>query len=190
MTTTTPDVAVATYTVDPGHSSVGFAVRHLGFSKVRGRFTAFEGTLELDQADLSTLSTHASIDAGTITTGDEKRDAHLRSDDFFAVEEHPELSFTSTGTRSVGSDRLEIDGELTMRGVTHPVTFDAVYLGEARDPWGGDRVAFEATTKVNRKDYGLNWNAALETGGFLVANEVEIVLEIQAVKAAGADDQA
>jgi polyisoprenoid-binding protein YceI len=182
--TTNPatEIAVGTYTVDPSHSSVGFAVRHLGFSKVRGNFTTFEGSVTLDPADLSTLGAEAAIEAGSITTGDEKRDAHLRSEDFFAAEEHPTLAFTATGVRDVTGETLTLVGDLTMRGVTREVELDVVFLGEARDPWGGERVAFEARTRVNRKDYGLNWNAVLETGGFLVGDDVEIVLEIQAVK--------
>lgn len=179
---TAPEVAVATYTVDPTHSRVGFAVRHLGFSRVRGHFGAFNGTITLDPTALDTLGAEARIDATTIVTADERRDAHLRSPDFFDVEQHPELTFVSTGVRAIDDGRFSLAGDLTMRGVTLPVELDAVFLGEARDPWGGERVAFEAQTKVNRKDFGLNWNAALETGGFLVGEEVEIVLEIEAVK--------
>ncbi len=183
--TTTPatDVVVGTYTIDPAHSRAGFAVRHLGFSKVRGHFPTFAGTLEVDPSDLSTLNAQASIDAGSITTADAKRDEHLRSTDFFDVAEHPTLTFASLETRDAGGDRVTLRGELTMRGVTRTVDLDVVYLGEATDPWGGSRVAFEAQTTVNRKDYGLNWNAVLETGGFLVGEDVEITLEIQAVKA-------
>jgi polyisoprenoid-binding protein YceI len=182
-TNAAPEIAVGTYTVDPSHSSVGFAVRHLGFSKVRGSFQAFEGSVTLDPSDLSTLGAEATIETASITTGDEKRDAHLRSDDFFAAETHPTLTFRATGVRDVASETLTLVGDLTMRGVTREVELDVVYLGEARDPWGGERVAFEARTVVNRKDYGLNWNAVLETGGFLVADEVEIILEVQAVRA-------
>ena len=185
MTTTSApitDVAVGTYAIDPAHSRAGFAVRHLGFSKVRGHFPSFSGTIELDPSDLNTLTAQASIDAATITTADEKRDAHLRSSDFFDVEEHPTLTFNALEARGVNGERVTVVGDLTMRGVTRTVELDAVFLGEAKDPWGGDRIAFEAQTTVNRKDFGLNWNAVLETGGFLVGEDVEITLEIQAVR--------
>jgi polyisoprenoid-binding protein YceI len=182
-TTTTPDVAVGTYAIDASHSRVGFAVRHLGFSRVRGHFGTFSGEVTMEPGDLGSLSASATIEAGTIGTADERRDAHLRSADFFDVENHPELTFVTTGVRAGDDGQFVLAGDLTMRGVTRPVELDAVFLGEARDPWGGERVAFEAQTKVNRKDFGLNWNAALETGGFLVGEDVEIVLEIQAVKA-------
>jgi polyisoprenoid-binding protein YceI len=182
--TTAPvtDLAVGTYTVDPAHSRVGFAVRHLGFSKVRGHFPSFTGSLELDPSDLSTLRATATIDATSITTADEKRDEHLRSEDFFDVTEHPTLSFSALEARDAAGDSVTLVGDLTMRGVTRTVELDAVYLGEATDPWGGTRVAFEGQTTVNRKDFGLNWNAVLETGGFLVGEDVEITLEIQAVR--------
>ncbi|HLA64920.1 MAG TPA: YceI family protein [Rhodothermales bacterium] len=182
MTTTTADVAVQTYTIDPSHSRMGFVVRHLGFSKVRGAFEQFEGTVRMDPSDLSTLQTAGSVQTASITTNEEKRDAHLRSADFFEADTYPTLTFTSTGVSGVSGESFTLAGDLTMRGITHPVTLQAEYLGEGGDPWGGTRVAFEAKTKVNRKDWGLNWNVALEAGGFLVSEEVEIVLEIQAVK--------
>ena len=120
--------------------------------------------------------------AASITTNDEKRDTHLRSGDFLLVDEHPTLTFESTGVRNVSGDTFEIVGDLTIRGVTKQVTFDAVYLGEGTDPWGGARVAFSAQTTINRKDFGVNWNAVLETGGFLVSEDVELQIEIQAVQ--------
>lgn len=179
------EAAVATYHADPAHSSVRFKVRHLGFSKVTGRFGAFDATVRLDPGDLTTLEAEATIDAASISTGDEKRDAHLRSEDFFEVETYPELTFRSTGVRNVRGDDFELEGELTMHGVTKPVVLAGTFLGTARDPWGGERVGFEAQTTINRKDFGLNWNSVLETGGVLVGEDVEIVLDVQAVQQDG-----
>jgi polyisoprenoid-binding protein YceI len=181
---TGPDVAtINTYNVDPAHSKVEFKVRHLGFSKVTGRFEKFSATVHVDPSDLSTLQVEATIDTDSINTGDAKRDAHLRSGDFFLIESHPEMSFRSTGPGQVKGDSVKLPGELAIRGTSLPVVLDVEYLGEATDPWGGKRVAFEAKTRINRKDYGLNWNAVLESGGFLVSDEVEIILEVQAVLA-------
>ena len=174
--------ATRTYTIDPSHSQVSFKVRHLGFSKVRGRFTGFEGTVRMTPGDFSTLEADASVELETITTGDQKRDAHLRSDDFFSVEQHPTMTFEGHAVSGISDDGFKLEGDLTIRGTTKPVVLDVTYLGEATDPWGGTRVAFEARGKINRKDFGLNWNQALETGGFLVGDEVEIELEVQAVQ--------
>ncbi|MDX1419970.1 MAG: YceI family protein [Rubricoccaceae bacterium] len=181
MTTTTPDVAVQTYAVDPSHSRLGFVVRHLGFSKVRGAFEQFEGTVRMAPGDLSTLEADAAIQAQSITTNEEKRDAHLRSADFFEVETYPTIAFESAEVRDVDGRRFTLVGDLTMHGVTERVALDAEFLGEGPDPWGGTRIAFDARTKVNRKEFGLNWNVALEAGGWLVSEDVEIVLEVQAV---------
>lgn len=174
--------AVQTYAIDASHSQVAFKVRHLGFSKVRGRFTGFEGTVEMAPGDFSTLQADASIELDTINTGDEKRDAHLRSDDFFATGQHPTMTFRGRAASGVSDKRFKLEGELTIRGTTKPVTLDVTYLGEARDPWGGSRIAFEAKGTINRTDFGLNWNQVLETGGFLVGEEVELEIEIQAVQ--------
>ena len=174
--------ALQTYSIDTSHSQVAFKVRHLGFSKVRGRFTGFEGTVEMAPGDFSTLKADASIELDTINTGDEKRDAHLRSDDFFAAEQNPTMTFEGRTVSDVSGKSFKLAGDLTIRGTTKPVTLDVAYLGEAKDPWGGSRVAFEAKGKINRTDFGLNWNQVLETGGFLVGEEVELELEIQAVQ--------
>ena len=173
---------LTTYAVDTSHSRIGFTTRHMGFSKVHGRFEAFEGTVRLAGSDLSTLEAEAVVDAGTITTNEPRRDEHLRTSDFFLVDEYPKLTFRSTGVRSVSGNRFTLAGDLTIRGVTKAVVLEGEYLGEGKDPWGGTRVAFEARTKVNRKDFGLNWNVVLETGGWLVSEDVEITLEIQAVQ--------
>ena len=180
MNTTTQDVAVQTYAIDPSHSRMGFVVRHLGFSKVRGSFEQMEGTIRLAPGDLSTLEAEGSVQTASISTNETKRDEHLRSADFFEADAHPTLTFRSTAVRDVKGDTFTLVGDLTMRGVTKSVAFEGEYLGEGGDPWGGTRVAFEARAKVNRKDWGLNWNVALEAGGFLVSEDVEIVLESQA----------
>lgn len=176
---------VTTFTIDPAHSRFGFVVRHLGFSKVRGSFEEFEGSVRMEDGDLSTLETTATARADSVTTQDEKRDGHLRSEDFFHVEKYPELKFESTEVRDVDGDGFAIVGDLTIHGVTKSVEFQAVHLGTGPDPWGGTRVAFEAETTINRKEFGLNWNTVLETGGVLVSEDVRIVLEIQAVEESG-----
>jgi polyisoprenoid-binding protein YceI len=173
---------LTTYAVDPTHSRVGFSVVHMGFSKVRGSFEDFEATVRMDPDDLSSLEAEATIQVKSVTTNDEKRDAHLRSEDFFEAETYPTLTFRSTGIRDIKGDSFMLEGKLTIRDVTKNVALKATYLGEGTDPWGGTRVAFEAKTKIDRKDFGLNWNAVLETGGLLVSKEVEILLELQAVE--------
>jgi polyisoprenoid-binding protein YceI len=180
--TTQTSTQVKTFTIDPAHSQVGFTVRHMGFSKVRGHFEKFEGTVRMDPDELSTLETEARVDASTINTKEEKRDAHLRTGDFFLTEEFPDITFKSTGVRDVSADQMTLVGDLTIRGVTKSVELKGAFLGTGTDPWGGTRVAFEASTKINRKEFGVNWNQVLETGGFLVSDEVEISLEIQAVE--------
>ena len=174
-----------TFTIDASHSRLAFVVRHLGFSKVRGSFEQFEGQVRMQAGDLSTLEAEATAQASTITTNEEKRDAHLRSGDFFDVETYPTITFKSTDVRNVSGNSFTLVGDLTMRGVTKRVELDAEFLGEGQDPWGGTRVGFEARTEINRKEFGLNWNAALEAGGFLVSDDVKIVLEIQAVQQEG-----
>lgn len=172
---------IQTYAIDPAHSRLGFTVRHMGFSKVRGSFEDFQGVVQLDPSDLSTFEAEATVRTASITTNDDKRDDHLRSDDFFAVEKHPTIAFETRGIGEVSGDAFEVEGDLTIRGTTKRVTLDAEYLGEGTDPWGGTRIALEARTKINRKDFGLTWNTVLETGGVLVSDDVELVLEIQAV---------
>jgi polyisoprenoid-binding protein YceI len=180
--TTTTATDVRTYTIDPSHSRVGFTVRHMGFSKVRGRFEAFEGTVQMEPGVLESIQAEVNIEAASIDTNEPKRDAHLRTGDFFLVDEYPKAVFRSTGVKNISGNTFTLVGELTLRGVTRTVALAAEYNGEGKDPWGGTRVAFEARTKINRKDFGLNWNVVLETGGWLVSEDVEIALEIQAVE--------
>lgn len=172
--------APGTWEIDPSHSMVGFSVRHLMVAKVRGRFGSFAGSFEVGNEPANS-STTVTIDAASIETRDEKRDAHLRSPDFFDVQSHPTLSFRSTGFRQTGPTTFELPGELMIRGVSRPVTLAVEYQGTTLDPWGGTRAGFTATTSIDREDWGLTWNQALEAGGVLVGKTVTIELEIEAV---------
>jgi polyisoprenoid-binding protein YceI len=171
-----------TYSIDKAHSEVTFQVRHL-LTKVRGRFSEFEGTIEYDEQQPEESSVDVSIQAASVDTNERDRDAHLRSADFFDVAQYPTLTFKSGAITRRGPLGFVLTGDLTIHGVTRPVSFDVDFLGKAKDPWGNERIAFEAETTVNRKDYGLNWNAALEAGGFLVGDDVKISLSIQSVPA-------
>jgi polyisoprenoid-binding protein YceI len=170
-----------TWKIDPSHSAVRFSVRHLMISKVHGQFTAWTGDIQLDDADLARSSVKVEIDAASIHTNEEKRDAHLRSADFFDAEQFPKLTFASKSVLAEGGKVTQVIGDLTIHGVTRQVTLDVEDLGRQRDPWGGERVGYEAKTSISRKDFGLHWNVALETGGVLVADKIEITLEIEAV---------
>ncbi len=177
MTTAT---TTQTFTIDKAHSEAVFQVRHL-ITKVRGRFSSFEGRIEFDQERLENSSVTVTIDAASIDTNEPDRDKHLRSNDFFAVETHPQLTFNSTEVRKTGANTFDVAGALTIKGVTRDVLLPVTFLGVAKDPWGKSRAGFETEITINRKDYGLLWNAALETGGFLVGDDVKIALSIQAV---------
>jgi polyisoprenoid-binding protein YceI len=170
------------FNIDTTHSSIDFSIRHLVIAKVRGRFTKFTGAIEL-ATDLSQSKVSVEIDAASISTNEDKRDAHLRSADFFDVENFPLITFTSKQVEVDGSD-LRVTGALTIHGVTRDVVLHAEALGTASDPWGNQRVAFTARTTIDRKEFGLHWNQVLEAGGFLVGDKVEIGLDVQAVKAA------
>ncbi len=171
--------AVKTFAIDKTHSEAIFQVRHL-VTRVRGRFTDLGGSITFDEASPERSTVAFTIQAASIDTGTPDRDAHLRSQDFFHVEQHPAITFVSTAIRALGGDAFEVSGDLTMRGVTKRITLPVTYLGKAKDPWGNEKIGFEAETAINRKDYGLTWNAALETGGFLVGDEVKISVSIQA----------
>ena len=175
---------MANWSFDPSHSSIGFTVRHLMISKVRGHFGTWSGTFDYDAEDPTRSRLDVRIDAASIATRDDKRDAHLRSPDFFDVEKYPELTFASTRIERDGGDDYVVTGDLTIHGVTRSVQLKVEGLGRTRDPWGGERVGFSASTTINRKDFGLHWNVALETGGVLVGEKVEIGIEIEAVRAA------
>lgn len=176
---------VVAYTIDPAHSVVEFTVKHMMFSNVKGRFTKVNGEILFDEADPVRSSVIATIDAASVDTGDPNRDAHLRSPDFFDVGRYPVLTFKSTRVEPTGRPgEYRIVGDLTIRDQTREVVLDTTYLGEGKDPWGNRRIGLSATTTVNRKDFGLHWNAPLEAGGVLVGDQVKINLEIQAVQKA------
>jgi len=169
------------FALDPAHSQVEFVVRHMVISKVRGSFGSFRVDLDVDETTNLPTSVNAEIDAASIDTKVADRDAHLRSADFLHAEEHALLTFRSTRI-SGPPDNFAIDGDLTIRGTTRPVTLTASVDGRLTDPWGNDRVAYSAKTKINRKDFGLSWNQALETGGLLVGEDIEIDLTLEVVK--------
>lgn len=171
-----------TYTIDPAHSAVHFSVRHMMLSNVRGEFTRLSGTIKFDPADPAHSSIEASIETASISTRDEKRDGHLKSADFLDVEKFPAITFRSKQI-TVGNDDAKVTGDLTIHGVTREVTLDIEGPSvEVKDPWGKQRVGATATTKLNRKDFGLTWNAALETGGVMVGDEVKVTIDIEAVR--------
>lgn len=176
-------MATSRWNIDPAHSSIGFTVRHMVITKVRGAFTRFAGSFELDADDPTKSSVTAAIETASVDTHEAKRDEHLRSADFFAAAEHPQLTFRSTRVEPIGKGELRITGELTLRGVTKEVTLTAENLGGGKDPWGNERVGFSAATRINRKDFGLTWNQALEAGGILVGEDVDITLDIQGIRA-------
>jgi polyisoprenoid-binding protein YceI len=169
---------------DLSHSSVNFHVRHLMISKVHGRFAKWDGVLELDDQDLTKSRLDVTIDASSVDTKEPKRDDHLRSADFFDVANFPNLTFKSTQINRASDDRYLVSGDLTIHGITKPVTLEVEGGEQVKDPWGGTRTGFSAKLTVNRKDFGLHWNVALETGGFVVSDKIEISLEIEAVKKA------
>lgn len=183
-TITAPQVATTTWNIDPVHSVAEFKVKHMMISNVKGQFTGVSGKLSLDEADVTKSRVEAIIDAASINTREPDRDKHLKSADFFDVEKFPTLSFRSANITRTGEDELAVEGDLTIHGVTRKVVFAVEGpTAPGKDPWGNTRIGLSATTKINRKDYGLTWNAALETGGILVGDEVTITLDVQFVKA-------
>jgi polyisoprenoid-binding protein YceI len=187
-TTATPATGSAaqtghtTWSIDPAHSHVGFGIRHLMIATVRGQFTDVNGTVVVDERDPTSATIDVTVATKSVTTGDEKRDGHLRSPDFFDVERFPTMTFRSKRVEGRSGNSLRVVGDLTIRDVTREVALDAELLGRAKDPWGNERAAFEASTKINRGDYGLTWNAALEAGGVLVGDEVKISIEAELVR--------
>lgn len=175
--TTVPEAG--RYTIDPAHSSVNFQVRHMGLSKVRGSFESFSGTVVIDD-DPAQSSVEVSLDADSFTTGNEDRDGHIKSADFLDVERYPTLTFRGTGVRQEGED-WKLDGELTVRDESRPVTLDVEFEGAGEDPWGNERIAFSAETEIERAQWGINWNQTLETGGVLVGKVVQVSIDVQAV---------
>ena len=176
-----PALAADTYTFDKAHTTVGFQVRHI-VTNVGGKFQDFAGTIQVDRAKPESSSVEFTIQAASINTNEPKRDEHLKSPDFFDVAKNPTITFKSTSVKATGKDAFEVTGNLTMRGVTKQVTLPVTLLGEAKDPWGNDKIGFETSTTLNRKDYGINWNKALDNGGLLVADEVKVQISVEANK--------
>jgi len=181
---TTAASAITTWNIDPVHSVAEFKVKHMMISNVKGQFTGISGVLKLDEGDITKSSVEATIDAASINTRDVQRDGHLKSADFFDVEKFPTLAFKSTHVARTAESELTIDGELSIHGATRKVTFAVEGpSAPAKDPWGNTRIGLSATTKINRKDFGLVWNSPLETGGVLLGDEITITLDVQFVKA-------
>ncbi len=180
--TTVTERTRTTWTIDPAHTSVEFSVKHLMITTVKGRFAGVKGTVTIDEEDLAGSEVEVTIDASSIDTREEQRDAHLRSADFLAVETFPTITFKSRRISDVAGDSFKVIGDLIIRGVSREVVLDVTSEGRATDPWGGDRAAFDATTKIKRSDFGLTWNQALETGGVLVGDELKISLDLQVIR--------
>ncbi len=174
----------STYTIDPAHSSIGFTVRHAMVTNVRGSFTEHEGTLTLDGANPAASTASLDVKIASIDTGIADRDAHLRSGDFFDAEQFPLMTFRSTGAQQLGGDKYRITGDLTIKDVTRPLAIDLEFNGTATDPYGNQRVGFEGGAEILRSDWGLTWNAALETGGVMVSDKVRLTFDISAIKSA------
>jgi polyisoprenoid-binding protein YceI len=173
---------MSTWMIDKSHSTVEFSVRHMMVSRTRGRFAEFEGEINLDEDNLANSSVSVTIDTASIDTKDPKRDEHLRSADFFDAANHPKMTFQSTEVRPLRGDKFQVIGDLTIRDVTQKVVLDVEKLGLTKSPWGNEVVGFEASTEINRADYGLTWNVALETGGFLVDDRIKVSLGVEAIK--------
>jgi polyisoprenoid-binding protein YceI len=173
-----------TYEFDPAHTRIGFVARHAMVTKVRGAFNEFSGTAQIDGENPEKSSATVTIKAASIDTRNADRDAHLRSNDFLKMEEFPEITFRSTEIKQTGDDTFDVAGDLTLRGVTKSITVPFTYEGTAQDPFGNTRIGFEGSTTINRKDFGVTWNAALEGGGVLVSEKVTLEFEISAIKSA------
>ena len=181
ITATTPAIAAGTWNVDPSHSSVEFQVKHMGIATVKGFFSEFAGSLEV--AEDGTVTAAGTVDAASVNTRNPQRDEHLRSPDFFDAENRPELGFRSKAVEQLDDESYRIVGDLTIRGTTREVELHAVATGADLDPWGNTRVGLEVTGEIDRTEFGLTWNQALESGGVLVGKKVKILLDISAVKA-------
>ena len=184
MSAEAPQATTSTWNIDPVHTTAEFKVRHMMITNVKGQFTGVTGVLTLDDRDVTKSHVETSIDAASINTREADRDTHLKSADFLDVEKFPTLTFSSSRITRTGADELEVEGDLTIHGVTRKVVFEVEGpTPPGKDPWGNTRIGWTATTKINRKDFGLNWNAVLETGGILVGDDVTLTLDVEAVKA-------
>ena len=181
-TTTVPTTLTGTYTLDPTHSRIGFVARHAMIAKVRGSFNEFSGAGTFDAENPANSSLSLTIQAASIDTRNADRDAHLRSNDFFAMDEYPEITFTSTSVEAVDDQQYRVNGDLTIKGVTRPVAIDLELAGSAVDPYGNLRIGLEGTTTINRKDFGITWNAPLEAGGVMVGDKIVLELDVSAIK--------
>ena len=181
-TATVPSTLTGAYAIDPTHSRIGFVARHAMVTKVRGSFNEFEGTGFLDAENPVNSHLQLTIQAASIDTRNADRDGHLKSNDFFDMETYPEITFTSTAVEQTGDGEYQVAGDLTIKGVTKPVTVDFEYTGSAVDPYDNTRIGLEGSTTVNRKDWGVNWNAALEAGGVLVSEKVTLEFEVSAIR--------
>lgn len=182
-TAATPATGVTTWTIDPTHSLVEFAVKHLMISTVKGRFADVKGTIRYNEADPKQSQVEIEIPIASITTHNEQRDAHLRSPDFFDADQHPTMTFKSRRLNGDINGEFELIGDLTIRGNTREVTLDAEFQGRGRDPWGGERMGFAANGKINRKEFGLHWNQALDAGGWVLGDDIKMSIEVELVKA-------
>jgi polyisoprenoid-binding protein YceI len=178
----TPVTTTGNYTIDPVHSRIGFSVRHMMVSKVRGQFSEYTGTGYFDADDPAKSHAELVIKAASIDTRNPDRDNHLRSNDFLDMEHYPEITFKTTEVKKVDESHFSVTGDLTIRGTSRPVTIDFEYLGATTDPWGKTRLGFEGSTTINRRDWGVNWNAALEAGGVVVSDNVTLEVEVEAIK--------
>ncbi|WP_037582476.1 YceI family protein [Phaeacidiphilus oryzae] len=179
-----PDLSALTgdYTVDPSHTTLGFVARHAMVTNVKGSFTDFTGTLHLDGTDPSKSTASFDVQMASIETGSPDRDGHLKSADFFKIDEFPTMTFRSTSAESLGGEDYRITGDLSILGTTKPISIDLEYSGAAKDPFGNERVGFEGTATINRSEWGLSWNAALETGGVLVSDKIKLTFDISAIR--------
>jgi polyisoprenoid-binding protein YceI len=183
-TSVNPDLAALTgdYSLDPAHSTIGFVARHAMVTNVKGKFNDFTGSLHLDGADPSKSTASIDVKMDSIDTGSADRDGHLKSSDFFKIDEFPTMTFRSTSAEALGGDDYRITGDLTILGVTRPLTIDLEFNGAAKDPFGNERVGFEGKAEILRSEWGLTWNAALETGGVLVSDKIKLNFDISAIR--------
>ena len=183
-TTTVPTTLTGTYTIDPAHSRIGFVARHAMVTKVRGSFNEFSGSGYFDADHPESSRLELTVQAASIDTGNADRDAHLRSNDFFDMDTYPEITFSSTAIERVDDEHYRVSGDLTIKGVSRPVSVDFELSGSATDPFGNQRIGLEGTTTINRKDFGVTWNAPLEAGGVLVSDRVVLEFDVSAIKSA------
>ncbi len=190
MTITAEKVSTTTWKIDPAHSSIDFSAKHMMISTVRGHMGAVTGEIIVDERNPANSSVDVTVDIAGLTTNESNRDTHLRSADFFDADNHPEATFKSTRIEPLSEDKFRVTGDLTIRGTTKSITLDIEREGEGVDPWGNVKAAFAATTTLNRKDFGLNWNVALEAGGVLVSENIKLEITIEAIKQVATADSA